>query len=232
MTNRSWCALLRSDKPTQMVMSPPPKLASSHCVRGWHSLVNGQPSYMGEVCQSHPMEDYLLGRWWREDATRENGKVVTQQPTSKASLGWKNRKLQLGSWMSTRASTEDGWRPQVKWFGCRPLEELVCKAEGWHLYPLMLADSEPKEECYHSLSWVMAGKANQMNWGEWNGKQPMCQDEGPKVYHFNAECSYLPRGTYTDYWGMALTLQSSQAKMTEHEVMLLKRKKGGVHTDP
>ena len=37
-----------------------------------------------------------------------NGKVVTRQPTSKASLGWKNGKLQLGSWTSTRASTE-GW---------------------------------------------------------------------------------------------------------------------------
>ena len=38
----------------------------------------------------------------------ESGKVVTQQPTSKASLGWKNRKLQLLLWTSTRASTEDG----------------------------------------------------------------------------------------------------------------------------
>ena len=38
----------------------------------------------------------------------KHGKVVTQQLTSKASLGWKNRKLWLGLWMSTRASTEDG----------------------------------------------------------------------------------------------------------------------------
>ena len=38
----------------------------------------------------------------------QNGKAVTQRPTRKASQGWKNRKLQLGSWMSTRASTEDG----------------------------------------------------------------------------------------------------------------------------
>ena len=43
----------------------------------------------------------------------------------------------------------------------------VCKAEGWHLHLLMLADSEPKEECYHSLNWVTAGKAKQK--GEWNG---------------------------------------------------------------
>ena len=49
-----------------------------------------------------------------------NGKAVTQWPTRKASLGWKNRKLWLLPWTSTRASTEDGWRPQVTWCGCRP----------------------------------------------------------------------------------------------------------------
>ena len=90
----------------------------------------------------------------------QDGKADTRQPTMKASLGWKNGKLQLGSWMSTGASTGDGLRPQVKWFGCRPPEEHIHKAEGWHLCPLMLADSEPKEECYHSLNWVKAGKAN------------------------------------------------------------------------
>ena len=35
-------------------------------------------------------------------------KAVTRQPTRKASQGWKYGKLQLGSWTSTRASTEDG----------------------------------------------------------------------------------------------------------------------------
>ena len=60
------------------------------------------------------------------------------------------------------------------------------------------------------------------------GKQPTCWGEGPKVYHFDTECSYLPRGTYIDIGGMAYDLQSSQAEMTEHEVMLFKRK-GGVH---
>ena len=38
----------------------------------------------------------------------QDDKVVTRQPTSKASLRWKNGKLQLGSWMSTGVSTEDG----------------------------------------------------------------------------------------------------------------------------
>ena len=68
----------------------------------------------------------------------------------------------------------------------------------------MLADSEPKEECYHSLNWVMAGKANKPNGGGSEmGKQPTCQGEGPMVYHFDAECSYLPRGTYIDIGGIA-----------------------------
>ena len=38
----------------------------------------------------------------------QDGKVVTQQPAMKAFQGWKNGKLQLGSWTSTGASTEDG----------------------------------------------------------------------------------------------------------------------------
>ena len=38
----------------------------------------------------------------------QDGKMVTQRSTSKASLGWKNGKLQLGSWTSTGVSTEDG----------------------------------------------------------------------------------------------------------------------------
>ena len=166
-------------------------------------------------------------------------KAVTWWPTSKASLGWKNGKLWLGLWTSTGASTEDGWRPQVKWFGCRPLEEHICKAEGWHLYLLMLVDSEPKEECYHSLNWVMAGKANQMKWeGSEMGKQSPCQDGESKVYHSHTKCSYLPRGTYTGYGGMALyaskqpTKNDSQVEKTEHEVVLLQRMGGGVYTDP
>ena len=99
----------------------------------------------------------------------KSGKAVTWWPTSKASLGWKNRKLQLIPWMSTGASTEDGCRPQVKWFGCKPWKEHICKAEGQHQYPLTLGDSEPKEECYHSPNWVMVGKAKQ-NGGSEMGK--------------------------------------------------------------
>ena len=69
----------------------------------------------------------------------------------------------------------------------------------------MLADSEPKEECYHSLNWVTAGKANKPSeGGSEMGKQPTYWGEGPKVYHLDVECSYLPRGTYTNFGGMAL----------------------------
>ena len=69
--------LLQSDKPTQEVMSPPPKLASSHCIRGWCSLVYGQPSCMGQVYQPHPMQDHHCKgeiKWMPQE---NNGKVVT-----------------------------------------------------------------------------------------------------------------------------------------------------------
>ena len=58
------------------------------------------------------------------------------------------------------------------------------------------------------------------------GKQPSCWDGELKVYHSNAKCSYLLRGTYTDYGGMALhpskqaSKNYSQAEKTEHKVML------------
>ena len=100
----------------------------------------------------------------------QNGKAVTRWPTRKASQGWKYRKLQLGSWMSTGASIEDRWRPQVRCFGCRPSEEHIRKAEGWCLYPLMLVDSGLKKGCYHSLNWVMAGKAKSNGEGSEMGK--------------------------------------------------------------
>ena len=159
----------------------------------------------------------------------KHGKVVTQWPTSKASLGWKNRKLQLELWTSTRASTKDGWGPHLKRFGCRPLEEHACKAKGWHLYPLMLADSEPKEECYHSLNWVMAGKANKMKWGEWNGQAAHMLGWRAKRSTTLMQNAPTYREVPTPILeGMVYTLQSSQAEMREHEVMLFKGK-GGVY---
>ena len=130
----------------------------------------------------------------------QNGKAVTRWPTRKASQGWKYGKLRLGSWTYTGASTEDGWRPQVKCFGCRPSEEHVCKAEGGHLYPLMLADSEPKEECYHSLNWVTAGKAKSKRRGKWNGQAAPCRNGECKVYYFDVKCSSPTKRNLNQLW--------------------------------
>ena len=65
-----------------------------------------------------------------------NGKAITQWPTSKASLRWKNKKLWLLLSASTRSSTEDGWRPQVMWCGCRPQKGHIHKAEGTTSIPI------------------------------------------------------------------------------------------------
>ena len=58
-------------------MSPPLKPASSHRIRGWCSLMCRYPSYMGQVYQSHPSQDYPLG----DDAglmpQEQDGKAVT-----------------------------------------------------------------------------------------------------------------------------------------------------------
>ena len=96
----------------------------------------------------------------------------------------------------------------------------------------MLANSEPKEECYHSLNWVMAGKANKMKWGgvKW-ASSPHVGMEGQR-----STTSMQNAPTYREVptpimEGWLHTLQSSQAEMTEHKVVLFKRKRG-VHTDP
>ena len=68
-------------------MGPPPKLVSSHHIRGWHSLVYGQPSYMGQVCQPHPCKTTSMGGDEERMPQEKGGKAVTQQPSSKASLG-------------------------------------------------------------------------------------------------------------------------------------------------
>ena len=96
----------------------------------------------------------------------------------------------------------------------------------------MLEDSEPKEECYHSLNWVMAGKANQMKQG--GVKQASSPHVGMEGHWSTTSTQNAP--TYQEVptpimEGWLHTFQSSQAEMTEHNVMLFKRKRG-VHTDP
>ena len=50
------------------------------------------------------------------------------------------------------------------------------------------------------------------------------------VYHFDTECSYLLRGTYSNYGGMALYTLKQPSLKTEHEVVLLKEKGGHMYT--
>ena len=64
------------------------------------------------------------------------GSTVTQCPGSKTSLRWINANLWLLPWMSTRASTEDGWWPQIMWRGCRYKKEHVCLAKGMMSLPI------------------------------------------------------------------------------------------------
>ena len=125
-----------------MVTSPPPKPASSHCIRDWCSLVYGQPSW--DRCTSPtPCKTTSVRGGRKRTPQEESSKVVTQWPTSKAFLGWKNRKLWLLPWMSTGASTEDWWRPQGMWCGCSLQRNMYVRQREWHPYLLMLADSKP-----------------------------------------------------------------------------------------
>ena len=85
----------------------------------------------------------------------KNGKAVTWWPTSKTSLGWKNGKLQLIPWASTGVSNEDGWRPQVKWFGCKHWKEHVCKAEGnvYTCWCLQIVNPKRNATTHQTGSW-------------------------------------------------------------------------------
>ena len=65
-----------------------------------------------------------------------SGQVVTQCLARKTSLGWINGKLWLLPWMSTGASTEDGWRHQVTCSRCRHQKEHICLAKGMTSLPI------------------------------------------------------------------------------------------------
>ena len=92
----------------------------------------------------------------------------------------------------------------------------------------MLVDSEPKEECYHSLNWVMAGKANNTV-TEWGVKWGSCPHVGVKGHRSTTLMWNAP--TYGEVptlnlEGWLYALQSSQVEMTELKVMLYKIKWG------
>ena len=85
--------------------------------RNWLLLVMsevGVPLCMGNChtwgrCTSPtPCKTTSIGGNDKRMPQEKDGKAVTQQPTSKASLELKNGNLQLGPWTSTGASTEDG----------------------------------------------------------------------------------------------------------------------------
>ena len=99
-------------------------------------LCMGSHHTQDRCTSSTPCKTTSLGGEKKRMPQEESGKAVTRWPTSKASLGWKNGKLWLLLWMSTRVSTKDGWRPQVMWFGCRLQKEHVCKAEGMMSIPI------------------------------------------------------------------------------------------------
>ena len=128
---------------------PSYKVMNQHgrsCVLHWNWLLItsevGVPLCMGnhhtwDRCTSPtPCKTTSVGGEMKWMPQENNGKVVTWWPTSKASLRWINGKLRLQQWMSTRASTEDGWRPQVMWCGCRPWKECVCNVEGTMSMPI------------------------------------------------------------------------------------------------
>ena len=50
---------IMTDRPMWKVTHPPPKLTSSHCIRGWCSLVYKHLSCTGQVYQPHPMQVHL-----------------------------------------------------------------------------------------------------------------------------------------------------------------------------
>ena len=58
----------------------------------------------------------------------------------------------------------------------------------------MLVDNEPEEECYHSLNWVMAGKAKQKGGVKWVSN-PHVRVKDEAVCHPDMECSYPSGGT-------------------------------------
>ena len=60
----------------------------------------------------------------------DSGLAITQHQASMTSLGKINGKLWLLLWTPTRASTEDGWRPQVMLSGCGGPKDHVPLAKG------------------------------------------------------------------------------------------------------
>ena len=82
----------------------------------------------------------------------------------------------------------------------------------------MLVDSEPKEECYHSLNWVMAGKANQMEGGvKWESSPHVRMESQRSTTPTQNAPTYLQEVPTLTMEGWLYTLPSSQVKMTANQ---------------
>ena len=98
----------------------------------------------------------------------------------------------------------------------------------------MLADSELEEESYHSLNWVMAGKDKQKGGVKWvSNPHIWVKDEA--VLYPDVECSYQPRGTYTDCRGVLLYPFNNQTRINSQCTRTCSSKEGGLmweHNEP
>ena len=101
----------------------------------------------------------------------KDGKAITQWPTSKASLGWKNGSCSLDHEHLPEHPLRMGEDHRKSDLAADLGRNMYVRQRDDIYNPLMLADSGPEEECCHSLNWVMAGKAKQKhNGGSETGK--------------------------------------------------------------
>ena len=164
---------------------------------------------------------------------QNNGKAVTQWPTSKASLGWIN-----GNVMTSAVDVH--WNIHKRWVKTLGNVMWLWTSDRTHTCgrgnnvnaPLMLADSEPQDGCKHSPKWVMVGKAKQEGGVKWVSSP--CVQEEWQCLSTSLNRILLPtrRGTFTTHRGVASYLhwrwrktkinQETRIDSQEHEDGLTK----------
>ena len=121
-----------------------------------------------------------------------------------------------------------GWvKTTGKVIWLQTFKEHLCKTEGWHLYLLMLADSEPKVECCYSLNWVTVGKAKQNGGVKWVSN-PHVRVKDKVVCFSDAECSYLPKEGHSltvEEWHN--TLKENQTRTNSQDTRICSSIRGG-----
>ena len=107
-----------TDVPSYKVINQQGKSCVLH--KKWLLLIMSEVGIPLCICICHtwdrctsptPCKTTSIGGETKLMPQENNAKEVTQEPTSKASLGWINGKLWLLPWTSTRASTRNVWRP-------------------------------------------------------------------------------------------------------------------------